>query len=267
MDYLLFAFEMLVLGVAVGVVSAALGIGGGILMVPAFLEFVDGMDIHTAKGTSLLIIVFVAAMNAWRLTRYDKVKPWRPAAIIAIGSVVGGYLSGWFTGFLPDPVVTVLFVVILLVIGVRFLTSRPITVREEDVRQNALPAIGIGFLSGLVSGATGVGGGAVIVPLALLAGIASNRRVTALSNAVMTATCAAAVVAHLQHEQTFFTFPATIGQVNFFLPPLVFVGAQAGSPAGKWLNERITLRQRKIVMLALAVVISARLLYRTFVLE
>lgn len=264
MDIAIFSLEMLVLGVAVGIVSAALGIGGGILMVPAFMEFVPGMDIHTAKGSSLFIIVFVAAVNAYRLTRNETIKPWRVALVIVSGSIVGGYVSGWLTGYLPDALVTVMFVVLLVYIALRFLASKPRKVEESDVRRNIIAAVFIGLLSGLVSGSTGVGGGAVIVPLCLIAGLVSNRRVSGLSNTVMTATCLAAAIAHFRHEQIFFDYPGTIGQVNLLLAPLVFIGAQFGYPAGKWVNDHISLNQRKIVMAVMALVISVRLLTRTF---
>lgn len=264
MDVPIFIVEMLILGIAVGVVSAALGIGGGILMVPAFVEFVDGMDIHTAKGSSLFIIVFVAAMNAWRLNRNEKTIPWVLAGLIAVGSVVGAYFSSWGTGFMPEGPVTLLFVALLCVIAYRFVRFDAPTVKESDVSIKPAPATGIGLLSGLVSGATGVGGGAVIVPLALMARLASNRRVTGLSNMVMAVTCLSAAIAHFMQDKVFHHYPFTIGQVNLLLAPVVFLGAQIGSPWGKWINDRITLPQRKIAMAVLTVVISLRLLYRTF---
>ena len=66
MNPLFFYPGMLFLGVGVGLMSGALGLGGGILMVPAFLEFVPVMDPHTAKGTSLLIIAW--PRPTWRLS-------------------------------------------------------------------------------------------------------------------------------------------------------------------------------------------------------
>ncbi|MEA3364123.1 MAG: TSUP family transporter, partial [Candidatus Hydrogenedentes bacterium] len=94
MNPLLFYPGMIILGIGVGLMSGALGLGGGILMVPAFLTFVPGMDPHTAKGTSLMIIVFVAAVNVWRLNRGHDNWQWRLALQVSIGSIVGGYFGG-----------------------------------------------------------------------------------------------------------------------------------------------------------------------------
>ena len=222
-----FAVGMLVLGLGVGIVSAGLGVGGGILMVPAFLEFVAGMDERTAKGTSLLVIVFVAAVNAWRLNRGHSDWQWRLAGIIACGSVVSGYLSGWLTSFLPNRVVLFIFVGVLGLAGLRTFFITPPTVRKEDVRRQNFLAAGIGLAMGLVSGATGVGGGLVLVPLALIGHLVTNERVVALSNMVMVPTCIAATLAHLLAQPTL-DLPWTYGQVNVALAPLIFIGAQAG---------------------------------------
>ena len=93
MDILLPIAGMAMLGAGVGVVSAALGVGGGILMVPAFATFVAGVDMNTAKGSSLLVITFVAAVNSWRMNRGETKSPWDVIGLIALGSIAGGFLG------------------------------------------------------------------------------------------------------------------------------------------------------------------------------
>ncbi|MFO7973993.1 MAG: sulfite exporter TauE/SafE family protein, partial [Candidatus Hydrogenedentota bacterium] len=173
MNPLFFYPGMLVLGVGVGLISAALGLGGGILMVPAFLTFVPAMDPHTAKGTSLLIIVFVAAVNVWRLNRGHDNWQWRLALQVSFGSIAGGYLGGWVTQFFDDRVVIWIFIVLLGLAGLRTFFIEPPKVSQDEVRSHNTLAIIIGFLMGLASGLSGIGGGAVLVPLALIAGITS----------------------------------------------------------------------------------------------
>ena len=260
MALVLFSVGMVVLGVGAGAINASLGLGGGVIMVPAFIEFA-GLDPHTAKGTSLFIIIFIAALNAWRLNRGLGPAPWRTAVLLASGSVVGGYFGGWATARLGGTTVLWLFVGILGVIGLRtfFLEHRIVT--DEDVRRRVGVAGVIGVLAGLVSGGTGTGGGAVLVPLALMAGLATNERVVGLSNLVMVATALAATAAHFRAERLC-DMPWTIGQVNLALAPLVFVGAQLGSPWGKRLNSALTLGRRRVVMGVLLVVLAGRLIAR-----
>ena len=261
MDPILFVLVILAVGAAVGVVSAALGIGGGVLMVPAFLYVFPDMDMNTAKGSSLLAIVFVAGFNSWRMNRGEMKSPWSVSAAIASGAIVGGFVGGWGTGLMSDTAVTWLFVSLLGFAAIRTLFLKPRVVHEEDVRQRQAAAAMIGLVSGLVAGATGTGGGAVLVPLVLWAGLVSNERVVALSNTVMAATAAAATVAHLASEQTMDT-ASTFGLVNASLAPVVVIAAIAAAPVGRWINAHLSLGRRRVVMGLLLFVIAARLIYR-----
>jgi uncharacterized protein len=263
MNPLLFYPGMIILGIGVGLMSGALGLGGGILMVPAFLTFVPGMDPHTAKGTSLLVIVFVAAVNVWRLNRGHDNWQWRLALQVASGSIVGGYLGGWVTQFFNDRVVIWIFIVLLGLAGLRTFFIEPPKVSQDEVRSHNILAIFIGFAMGLASGLSGIGGGAVLVPLALIAGLTSNERVVALSNMVMVPTCLAGAIAHmLQEPNPSIALPLAVGKVNLALVPLVFFGAQAGSDVGKWINDHLKLKVRRVVMGLVLIIITAQLLLR-----
>jgi hypothetical protein len=56
--------------------------------------------------------------------------------------------------------------------------------------------------------------------------------------------------------------PWTVGQVNFAMAPLVFIGAQAIGPVGKMLNTWLTLRRRRVVMGVFLLIIALSLLRR-----
>jgi uncharacterized membrane protein YfcA len=75
------------LGFAAGVTSGMLGVGGGILFVPA-LALVLGTSQLTAESTSLLAIVPVSIVGAWRQHRYGNVRP-RDALALALLSPLG----------------------------------------------------------------------------------------------------------------------------------------------------------------------------------
>jgi uncharacterized protein len=257
-----FALGMLALGAGVGFLGSALGLGGGVLMVPAFLEFIPGMDPHTAKGTSLLIIIFVAAVNVWRLNHGRDDWQLGLAGNIAIGSIAGAFFGGWVTNYLSGYAVTWIFIGVLGIMGIRTFLIEPRHVSKEDVQKRWIVSILIGMAVGTASGMSGIGGGAVLVPLALIAGLVTNGRVVALSNAVMVASCASGALAHVLSEQQFDGMPWTFGQVNVALVPLVFIGAQVGSPLGKWLNARLTLKRRRVVMGVVLLLIVARQAWR-----
>jgi len=252
---------MLLLGCAVGMTSAALGLGGGIFMVPAFLFFVEGMDAHTAKGTSLFIIIFVSAVNTWRMNR-NQPPQYGLAAVIACGSIVGGYFGSWITTKLPEAGVIWLFIALLAFVGVRTFFITPRKVHDEDVRTRNALAIGIGTLASIVGGATGTGGGAVLVPLALMAGLVTNERAVALSNTVMVVTSISGTVASFLAPKTA-DLPWTFGHVSIALAPLVFIGAQLITPVAGRFEKWLTLERRKVVMGILLLAMTAGLIWKT----
>jgi len=91
----------LLLGVAVGILSGVIGIGGGILIVPV-LVYAFHMTQHKAQGTSLgallLPIGLFAFLQYYRAGNVDV----RAAIAIAIGFLVGGYFGGAWAQHISD---------------------------------------------------------------------------------------------------------------------------------------------------------------------
>jgi len=92
---------VLLLGLGVGVLVGLLGIGGGVVLVPA-LAYLLHMDQHMAQGTSLFILLPPLGLGAlreyWKQGQVDL-----PAGILcALGMLVGGYLGGLISVPLPS---------------------------------------------------------------------------------------------------------------------------------------------------------------------
>lgn len=83
--------EAAAIGVAAGFLSGLLGVGGGILFVPG-LVFIVGLSQVDAEATSLLAIIPVALVGAWRQRSYGNVRladGLLIGALSAIGAVAG----------------------------------------------------------------------------------------------------------------------------------------------------------------------------------
>lgn len=76
-----------VLGLAGGVVGGLLGVGGGVIFVPA-LAIVLGLSQVEAEATSLLAVIAVGAVGAWRQYGYGNVRP-RDGAVMGALSLAG----------------------------------------------------------------------------------------------------------------------------------------------------------------------------------
>jgi uncharacterized protein len=102
------------IGIAAGVVAGLLGVGGGILFVPALTLILDFTPVE-AEATSLLAIIPVAVVGAWRQRRYGnasvKVGLW-VGVLAVVGTVVGVVVANAVSGRTLEIGFAVLLVVV-----------------------------------------------------------------------------------------------------------------------------------------------------------
>lgn len=104
-------------GFAAGLASGALGIGGGVLFVPA-LVFLLGETQLRAESTSLLAIVPVAAVGAWRQRGYGNLRL-RDGVIVGVLSPVGVLAGTFLANHLPQRDLKIAFAVVQLFFAYR----------------------------------------------------------------------------------------------------------------------------------------------------
>jgi uncharacterized membrane protein YfcA len=125
MDLVLAAF----IGIFAGIASGLLGVGGGILFVPA-LAFVLGHTTVQAEATSLLAIVPVAFVGSWRQQSYGNLRI-GDAAVIGLLSIGGAVAGVALANVLPEIALRIGFALLLLNMA-RQLVMRGI--RDRKVR-------------------------------------------------------------------------------------------------------------------------------------
>jgi uncharacterized protein len=97
----------LVIGVAAGVTSGMLGVGGGVLFVPGLVFFL-GLSQLSAEATSLFAIIPVALVGAWRQHRYGNVRM-RDGLLVAALSPPGIVLGVWLANTLSERALEISF--------------------------------------------------------------------------------------------------------------------------------------------------------------
>jgi uncharacterized membrane protein YfcA len=109
---------MLLVGLVVGVVSGVVGIGGGILFIPA-LVWLTGMSQHKAQGTSLgALLLPVGAFAFWEYYRKGNADL-RVALLLAAGFLVGGYFGATVAQQIPELWLRRIFALTLIIVGGR----------------------------------------------------------------------------------------------------------------------------------------------------
>ena len=109
----------MVLGVAAGVLSSIMGVGGGVILVPA-LVLLFGYSQQVAEGTSLAIIVPTAVAGSLQHTRHGHTD-WRTGLVVGAGGILGAVGGSTVAHALDAALLQRLFGVLLLVVGGRLL--------------------------------------------------------------------------------------------------------------------------------------------------
>jgi uncharacterized membrane protein YfcA len=114
---------ILLVGLVVGMISGVVGIGGGVLFVPALIWLL-GMNQHKAQGTSLGALLapvgIFAFMEYYRKGNADL----RVGLLLALGFLVGGYFGAVGAQHIPELWLRRIFAVTLVAVGGRMWFSR-----------------------------------------------------------------------------------------------------------------------------------------------
>jgi uncharacterized membrane protein YfcA len=155
---------LVLVGVIGGVFSGALGVGGGIVMVPLLLVLLR-FDQRRAAATSLAAIVLSSISGAATYTvagHTDVIA----GLLLGAGGVAGTLVGTRLLRVLPIAVLRWGFIALLVVIALRMLLVVPD--RGADIEFGVATAIGLvasGIVMGVLAGLFGIGGGVLIVPL------------------------------------------------------------------------------------------------------
>jgi uncharacterized membrane protein YfcA len=113
----------LILGLLAGILSGLIGIGGGIIIVPA-LVFIFGMTQQQAQGTTLALMVPpVGLLAAWSYYSRGFVN-FKIAGLIIIGFFIGGLVGGKLAVGLSSNILQKVFAVALLLISLKMFFSK-----------------------------------------------------------------------------------------------------------------------------------------------
>lgn len=260
-DWIIALSLMVLVGLFIGAVSAMLGIGGGMLMVPALLviflllDIPDDIRMHVAAGSALCIMMATSTGSVVSHARRNNIVwaiTWRIMPSMAIGVIAGAILAG----ALHSEVLRIVFGIVLIVVACLMIFGFRVTAGQRRVpswRSCILIGGGIGFKSGLL----GVGGGALSVPWLTYLGLPQSD-VSGTSSSFTPCAAVVGTIAFIITGWSVSTSPGTIGFV--FWPALPAAGGATviGAFFGAKLANRVPGRQLRVIfgILVLCVAIS-----------
>lgn len=256
--------SFIVLGLIAGLLAGMLGIGGGVVIVPALIWIYQRHGLspeiipHLAIGTSLASIVFTS-LSAIRAQQKRRAIDWPVVRLLAPATLLGGFASGYLAGFIPADMLKAFFAIFLLFVGTQFILDWKPAAHWRLPGRGGLWGLGLGI--GSLSALLGIGGGNITVPL-LHACNLDLKRAIAISTALGFPIALFGAVGFLLSGWGHALLPSgTLGYVS--LPALAAIAGAAilTAPLGVRLAHDLPVKRLKRIFGVIVLAISLRMLW------
>lgn len=235
---------VLLYGVLVGLSLGLTGGGGSILAVP-LLVYGVGCEFRQAVALSLAIVGATALYGAVLQWRHRQVV-WRVGSILGLGGVGGVPVGTYLGSYLSDDVSLLLFAGLMGYVGTRMLRPQrfsggPAWLRCRAPLHDGTQAIGVtcfgklgftGFLTGILSGLFGVGGGFLLIPALMVVAQLPIAHAMATSLVAIIFITGSGVIRNLH----------ILGALPWGMPALFGIGAVLGMTLGVAVKKRCSPR-------------------------
>jgi len=117
---------LIIIGLAAGMLSGLVGVGGGIIMVPLFVLFL-GLTQHNAQGLSLAVmlppVTFLAVYNYHTAGTGGNID-WRIAIMVSILFIIGGFIGSKIALQIDQRMLRKIFGVFMLIVAVKLIFTK-----------------------------------------------------------------------------------------------------------------------------------------------
>ena len=251
-----------------GVLAGLLGVGGGIVLVPAFL-FAFGalgydsaalMQICLATSLATIIVTSIRSLGKHRskgAVDFETLRGWAPG--IAVGAVAGVLVAN----FLSSEALKVIFGVLTILIGF-WLALGKTEWRLADQMPVGLPRAVLSWITGLLSTLLGIGGGSIGVPLMTAYGYPIHRAVGTASGFGLLIAVPSVLGFLLSSTPAAGRPPLTVGAVNLPAFLVVVVMTWLTAPIGVALAHRLNAAVLRRFFGGFLLLVGARMIWSVF---
>jgi len=239
---------LILLGFAAGILGSMIGLGGGIIVVPA-LTFL-GFPPTAAASNSL----FAAFTNAVASTiSYSKQKRIEISLGLKLGllSIPGTILGAIISTDVTPNIFKILFGFVLIVSAVYIFLRKKIETKEKIIsKQIMIFAIAASFFAGIISAFFGIGGGIIFVPLMVVGMGMAMKRAAPTSQLILLFSSFSGVVSH-----------SLLGHPDFTQAGFLALGSFAGGLIGARLSIEIKERYLQIIISVVILIAAGKLFF------
>ncbi len=250
MEYLKF-FGIGILG---GAVAGLLGIGGGVLIIPILL-YITSVEVKAATAISVVQTFFASSFGTL-FNHLQKTINFRYALIFGLSSTVTYFFGSYFTQYITDTTIKVIYLCTAVLAIVLFFIKRnnSDSSKESKIVANLVPdnkaylkIVPISLVAGFAFGILGVGGGFFYVPLLVI--LFDFPLKIAIGTSLMIIFCNA-----------IFGIAGKLLAVrfDFFIGLSVALGAIGGSRIGVYINKKIKPQIIRVIFIILLTITIIR---------
>ena len=258
----------LALGAFAGVFAGMLGIGGGLVLVPALTlmftaqaQFPAGETLHVALGTSMASIIFTAIASIRTHHRHRAIL-WDVVKTITPGILLGTGLGTLVAASVPTRPLAVFFTFFVCLVAVQMaMNLKPKSTRELP---GPVGVAGVGLGIGVLSSLVAIGGGSLTVPFLTWCNVRIQQAI-GTSAAVGLPIALGGTLGYVFNGWGKAGLPAgSLGYV--YLPALAILVAatMVTAPFGARLAHRLPVATLKRIFAGLLILLAAKMLWNLF---
>jgi uncharacterized protein len=239
------------IGIATGLLSGLMGVGGGIIAVPAMVGILH-LKQHKAHGTSLAMMVMTATASA--IAYFTRGQVDVPLAVtLTLGTVGGSYIGAKIMPRVPAHRLRLIFGIFILLVGLRMVFSwlepPPSGVALSFSPEQIAIILLLGLVAGALAGLLGIGGGVILVPaMAFLLGV-DQHVAQGVSLVVIVPTAITGALTHYRHGNVLPKLALSLG-----------LSAVVGGLVGSWLAGQLPAMELRTGFGVFVIVVATRLI-------
>jgi uncharacterized membrane protein YfcA len=226
------------IGVATGLLSGLLGIGGAAILVPGMTDLL-GMSQHRATGTSLFVIIPTAAVAAV-VYALGAQMDWSLVALFSLTAVVGATLGARAMTRISAVNLRRMFGVFLLLVAVRLILpgggpaadAPPTAAFWEQATPTVVAEALLGLVAGFFSGLLGIGGGQILTPGMVFMFDIPQKLAQGISIAFIVPTAASGALTHYRRGNV-------LPRIGLVLVPCAMVSGALGAWAAQYVDAQL----------------------------
>lgn len=250
----------LFIGFFAGILIGMLGIGGGLVFVPALYYLLPIIEVpyenltYFALGTSLLAGALATSNSSFLHINKNNFSR-KPAIIVSAGAIITAFLTPFFVVKVKSEIIELIFASVMLLVALRMMFENSKSEKRKLAKPLGDPFLFlVGILTGILSSFTGLGGGVIYVPSLIYLFLINTRVAVGTSTIITAATMISSAISYIIQGTGSAIYEGAIG----FVIPEAAIPLGIGAIVGSFLGVKIVIKSSaEFIKKAFAVILIA----------